>query len=100
MRSSVLVHISESVLAHGGTLVRIDDYPYPDKTPIALQRKWLEQAIMPFERSGVPYLLEVSPHRLNYDDVQEHVDFLNRVVTRDTSVCMASRIEQTSIRTK
>ena len=42
---------------------------------------------MPFERSGVPYLLGVSPHRLAYDDVQEHVDFLNHVVTKGY-ICM------------
>jgi len=42
---------------------------------------------MPFERRGVPYLLGVSPHRLAYDDVQEHVDFLNHVVTKGY-ICM------------
>ena len=88
----------QSVLASGKRLVRIDDYPYPDETPIALQRKWLEQAIMIFERSGVPYLLGVSPHRLAYDDVQEHIDFLNRIVKKGY-ICMHGFTHRTDAHT-
>ena len=78
----------QTVLADGRRLLRIDDYPYPDSTPISQQREWLTQAISALERRRIPYLLGVSPLRLTHDgDVQDHVNFLNGLV-KHGFVCM------------
>ena len=78
----------QTVLADGRRLLRIDDYPYPDSTPISQQRIWLKQSISALERRGIPYVLGVSPLRLTYDgDIHDHVRFLNGLV-KHGFVCM------------
>ncbi len=89
----------QSVLAEGKRLVRIDDYPFPtSKTPISVQRVWLEHAINILENASVPYLLGVSPHRLAFDDLHEHVAFLNNIV-KNGYICMHGFTHRTNAST-
>lgn len=88
----------QSIIAEGRRLVRIDDYPFPSETPISVQREWLEQALNDLENASVPYLLGVSPHRLAFDDIDDHVAFLNNVV-KNGYVCMHGFTHRTDFST-
>lgn len=88
-----------SLIVQGKPVVRFDDYPFPDATPIAEQQERLGRVLQIFESAGVPYILGVSPGQLLLKgEIHAHIDFLNKNVKRGF-VCMHGYDHRTTVGT-